>query len=181
MTPFQNAYVITTRTSPCYSYYANITPLPQGEMWFYTAPGQYQAEACAYEPIGPASSTAPVQFVSALTADVQTAIANGCPQVTLLIHGLADLFTDTVHDLSVVGTGLRQYASVLAGCSWPSTGQATARSTATCITRHFRTRSLRPRRRARSAATSTAALPPSSTWLASCSRFSRAFCRRRCS
>ena len=84
MTPFQNAYVISTRSSPCYSYYANITPLGEGELWFFTAPGQYQADACAYKPLGTASSTAPADFVSALTDDLRIAIANGCPQLTLL-------------------------------------------------------------------------------------------------
>ena len=123
MTPFQHSYLITTRRSPCYSYCANITPLPEGELWFYTAPGQYQADACAYEPVGPASSTAPADFVSALTSDLRIAIANGCPQLTLLIHGLGNLFTDAVHELSVVGAGLRQYASyggLVVSFDWPS-------------------------------------------------------------
>ena len=43
MTLFQNAYVISTRSWPCYSYHADIAPLPEGELWFYRAAVQYQA------------------------------------------------------------------------------------------------------------------------------------------
>jgi hypothetical protein len=122
-TPFNNSYIITARASPDSTYRANIAPLPNNELWFYTAPGQYEPDASNYVPVVPASQTPPQAFLNALTVDLQTATANGCPQLTVLIHGLGTLFTDAVTEMTTLGRGLQQYANycgLIISFDWPS-------------------------------------------------------------
>lgn len=124
MNSFKNSYVITNRQQPCYSYYANILPEPNGLLWFYMASGQYEADACNYEPAAATpSDVPPSNFLAALEADLKIAISNGCPQLTVIIHGLGNLFTDSVQEMTVVGTGLQQYANyggLVISFDWPS-------------------------------------------------------------
>jgi esterase/lipase superfamily enzyme len=127
MNSFQNSYVITNRAEPCYSYYENIVPAANGNLWFFMASGQYEPDACNYEPAGlTPSETAPAKFLSALESDLEVAISNNCPQLTVIIHGLGNLFTDSVEEMTVVGSGLQQYASyggLVISFDWPSYGE----------------------------------------------------------
>ena len=126
MTPFTNSYIITARGLPSSTYYLNIAPLPDNELWFYTALGQYEPDASKYRPVSPAASqTPPPGFLDALTTDLNVAIANGCPQLTVIIHGLGNLFTDAVAEMTTLGSGLQQYASyygLVISFDWPSYG-----------------------------------------------------------
>jgi esterase/lipase superfamily enzyme len=127
MNNFKNSYVITNRQDPCYSYYANIAPASPGMLWFFMAPGQYEADACNYLPTASEPSNAPPPaFLTALEADLKIAISNNCPQLTVIIHGLGNLFTDSVEEMTTVGTGLQQYAKyggLVISFDWPSYGE----------------------------------------------------------
>jgi hypothetical protein len=76
-TSFNNSYIITARSSPSSTYYVNIAPLPNNELWFYTAPGQYAPDANNYGAVSPASQIAPQAFLDLLTADLKVAAAAG--------------------------------------------------------------------------------------------------------
>jgi hypothetical protein len=108
MALFNNSYIITARVTPSSTYYANIAPLPNNELWFYTAQGQYVPEATNYTPVSPASQSPPQAFLDLLTVDLNTAVANGCPQLTVIIHGLRTLFADAVTEMTTIGNGLQQ-------------------------------------------------------------------------
>jgi esterase/lipase superfamily enzyme len=126
LTPFNNSYIITARGLPSSTYYVNIAPLPNDELWFYIAPGQYNPDASNYSPVIPASQTPPQPFLDALTADLKVAIANGCPQLTVIIHGLGTLLTDVVTEMTTLGSGLQQYANyfgLVISFDWPSYGE----------------------------------------------------------
>ena len=126
LTSFTNSYIITARGSPLSTYYANIAPLPGNELWFYTAPGQYEPDASNYTPVGPVSQTPPRVFVDALTADLKTAAANGCAQLTVIIHGLGTLFTDAATEMTTLGGGLQQcanYYGLVISFDWASYGE----------------------------------------------------------
>jgi esterase/lipase superfamily enzyme len=125
-TPFNNSYIITARGLPSSTYYLNIAPLPNNELWFYAAPGQYEPDASKYGPIGPVSQTPPQTFLDALTADLKVAMANGCPQLTVIMHGLGTLFADAVAEMTALGNGLQQYANyygLVISFDWPSYGE----------------------------------------------------------
>src|SRR5258708_16149110 len=112
MTLFTNSYIITARGLPSSTYYLNIAPLPDNELWFYTALGQYEPDASNYRPVSPAASqTPPPGFLNALTTDLNVAAANNCRQLTVIIHGLGNLFTDAVTEMTTLGSGLQQYAN----------------------------------------------------------------------
>jgi esterase/lipase superfamily enzyme len=126
LTSFKNSYIITARSSPSSTYYANIAPLPNNELWFYTAPNQYEPDASNYTPVGHASQTPPQAFLDSLTADLKTAAANGCPQLAMIVHGLGTLFTDAVAEMTMLGSGLQQYANyggLVISFDWPSYGE----------------------------------------------------------
>ncbi len=126
MALFNNSYVITARVSPSSTYYANIAPLPNNELWFYTAQGQYVPEATNYAPVSPASQGPPQAFLDLLAVDLNTAVANGCPQLTVIIHGLGTLFADAVTEMTALGNGLQQYANycgLVISFDWPSYGE----------------------------------------------------------
>jgi esterase/lipase superfamily enzyme len=132
LTNFTNSYIITNRTSPLATSYGSITPItsPAGGMWWYTAtnpPGvSYNPEATDYAvPAGVTPTTAPpTAFTSALEADLAIAKANGCPQITVLIHGLGNLFTYVVTELATLGNGFQAnpspYAGLVIAFDWPS-------------------------------------------------------------
>lgn len=123
ITPFNNSYIITARGSPSSTYYANIVPLPNNQLWFYTAPGQYQPDASNYKPVSPASQTPPKAFLDSLTADLNVASVNGCAQLTVIIHGLGNLFIEGVAEMTTLGSGLQQYANyygLVISFDWPS-------------------------------------------------------------
>ena len=120
---FQNSYIITARSQPCYSYYANIVPLPNGNLWFYSAPAMYDADACDYEPAGSPATAPPASFLTNLTNDLERAIQAGFPQLTVIIHGLGNLFTDSIAEMSTTGAGLQQwgqYGGLVISFDWPS-------------------------------------------------------------
>jgi hypothetical protein len=126
MTSFNNSYIITARGLPSSTYYLNIAPLPDNKLWFYTAPGQYDPDASKYGPVSPASQALPQPFLDLLTADLTVAAANGCPQLTVIIHGLGNLFTDAVAEMTTLGSGLQQYAKyygLVISFDWPSYGE----------------------------------------------------------
>ena len=125
-TPFNNSYIITARGLPSSTYYLNVAPLPNNELWFYTAPGQYEPDASKYGPVGPASEAPPQAFLDFLTADLKVAAANNCPQLTVILHGLGNLFTDAVTEMTTLGSGLQQYADyygLVISFDWPSYGE----------------------------------------------------------
>ena len=123
MTPFSNSYIITNRNTPSATAAANIYPLPNNELWFYTAPSQYDPEVNDYTAVGPSSQTASPAFLTALVADLQVAIDNGFPQLTLLIHGLGNTFGTSINELSILGNGMQQFTSyygLTISFDWPS-------------------------------------------------------------
>ena len=122
---FNQAYIISARNTPSSTYYSNITPLPNNQLWFYTAPRQYEPDASKYTAVGPAAQTPPQRFLDPLIGDLQTAMANNCPQLTVIFHGLGTLFADAVTEMTTLGTGLQQYAGycgLVISFDWPSYG-----------------------------------------------------------
>jgi hypothetical protein len=121
---FSNSYIITARNQPSATSYDNIFPLLDGNLWFYSAPKMYDNEVSDYTPAASsASTTPPAAFSTNLAADLGLAIAAGCPQLTVLVHGLASLFTNVIQDNSILGSGLRQwadYAGLVISFDWPS-------------------------------------------------------------
>ena len=108
---FANSYVLTTRNQPKATSKSQTVPLPNGALWWYAAPKQCDPEVTDYTVVGLQPSASPLPpFLTMLESDLQIAIANGFPQLTVVIHGLANLFTTSVSELASVGSGLQQYA-----------------------------------------------------------------------
>lgn len=122
MPTFNNSYIITNRQTPSATSYDNIVPLSGGEMWFYTAPKPYDAEVSDYASCTTQPQTAaPQNFLDALTADLNLQGAN--PQLTILIHGLGNVFSDAIALLSRAGKGLAtygKYPGLVIAFDWPS-------------------------------------------------------------
>jgi hypothetical protein len=58
-----------------------------------------------------------------LESDLQIAVANGFPQLTVVIRGLANLFSTSVGELAAAGGGPQQYAEyygLVISFDWPS-------------------------------------------------------------
>jgi hypothetical protein len=126
LTKFTNTYLITNRAYPQEQWARYIYPCAQGALWFYTAPGQYNSNTAAYTPANSSpTNIAPPAFVAALTNDLRIAIANGCPQITVYVHGLANYFSDTCNELGTYGTNLQAqgYNGLVIGFDWPSYGE----------------------------------------------------------
>lgn len=126
LTKFTNTYLITNRAYPQEQWARYIYPCTQGALWFYTAPGQYNSNTAAYTPTNSsATNIVPPAFAAALTKDLQVAIANGCPQITVYVHGLANYFSDTCNELGTYGTNLQAqgYNGLVIGFDWPSYGE----------------------------------------------------------
>jgi hypothetical protein len=121
---FANSYILTTRSQPAATTKSHTFPLPNGALWWYTAPHQYDAEMTAYAPVGlQPSASPPPAFFAMLESDLQIAITNGYPQLTVVIHGLANLFGDSIAELAALGGGLQQYAQyygLVISFDWPS-------------------------------------------------------------
>jgi esterase/lipase superfamily enzyme len=121
---FANSYILTTRNRPAATSKSQTFPLPNGALWWYTAPEQYDPEVTAYTAVGSQPSASPPQaFLALLESDLKIAIANGFPQLTVVIHGLANLFATSVGELASTGAGLQQYAQyygLVISFDWPS-------------------------------------------------------------
>lgn len=122
MTTFTNSYIITNRNIPSATSQANIYPLPNDELLFYTAAGAYNDEVTDYTAVGAASTNPPQEFLNALIADLQIAITNKTPQLTVLIHGLGNTFANSINELWAAGTGLQAigYNGLVISFDWPS-------------------------------------------------------------
>jgi esterase/lipase superfamily enzyme len=124
---FANSYILTTRDRPTATSKSQTFPLPNGALWWYTAPEQYDPEVTAYMAVGlQPSASPPPAFLAMLESDLQIAIANGFPQLTVVIHGLANLFSTSVGELASAGAGLQQYAQyygLVISFDWPSYDQ----------------------------------------------------------
>src|ERR1700741_4149466 len=106
---FANSYILTTRDQPAATSKSQTFPLPNGALWWYTAPKQYDPEVAAYTAVGlQPSANPPPAFLGLLEGDLQIAIANGFPQLTVVIHGLANLFSTSVSELAAAGAGLTE-------------------------------------------------------------------------
>jgi esterase/lipase superfamily enzyme len=121
---FTNSYILTTRDRPAATSKSQIFPLPNGALWWYTAPRQYDSEVTDYTAVGlHPSATPPPAFLAMLESDLQIAIVNGFPQLIVVIHGLANLFSTSVGELAAAGGGLQQYAQfygLVISFDWPS-------------------------------------------------------------
>ena len=121
MAAFKNSYVMTNRTHP-WNIVFDINPLPGGAMWFYMAPSPYDPEPVDYQAVAQSPSmTPPAPFLAALTADLHA--QGSSPQLTVLIHGISTLLSDTIGGLSQVGNGLQHYGSyggLVVAFDWPS-------------------------------------------------------------
>jgi Alpha/beta hydrolase of unknown function (DUF900) len=121
---FANSYILTTRDQPAATSKSQTFPLRNGALWWYTAPRQYDPEVTDYTAVGlQPSANPPPAFLTMLESDLQIAIANGFPQLTLVIHGLANLFSTSVGELAATGGGLQQYAQyygLVISFDWPS-------------------------------------------------------------
>jgi esterase/lipase superfamily enzyme len=122
MTPFNNSYIVTARKQPSKTHYRNIEPLADGKLWFYSAPTQYNPEATEYEASGIPAVKPPASYLSMLQDDLKIAIQNGCPQLTVVVHGLGVLFSDAIGMVANAGTGLQTngYGGLAIGFDWPS-------------------------------------------------------------
>lgn len=118
---FQNSYIITARQQPNATARENIVPLGGGNLWFYWAPGEYNAEAASYTPAATTASTQPpASYQSRLIQDIQAA-----SQLTVIVHGLGNLFATSIMQMSVLGNGLQQfpqsaYDGLVISFDWPS-------------------------------------------------------------
>src|SRR5262252_1807823 len=105
---FTNSYILTARNRPAATSKSQTFPLPNGALWWYIAPKQYDPEVTAYTAVGlQPSAGPPLAFLAMLESDLQIAIANGFPQLTVVIHGLANLFSTSVSELAAAGGGLQ--------------------------------------------------------------------------
>lgn len=122
MSEFSNSYIITNRSTPAATSHASTTPLPNGQMWFYMAPAQYDPEPGDYKTSQTSGSTSPPSdFLTALTADLTAQGDN--PQLTVLIHGLSFLFNNAINLLSIFGCDLLNtgnYKGLVIAFDWPS-------------------------------------------------------------
>ena len=110
---FANSYIVTTRNRPAATSKSQIFPLPNGALWWYTAPRPYDPEVTAYTAVGLQPSAAPPPaFLALLESDLQIAIANGFPQLTVVIHGLANLFSTSIGELAAAGGGLQNMRNI---------------------------------------------------------------------
>jgi Uncharacterized protein conserved in bacteria len=125
LTKFTNSYLLTNRAHPQQQSRNYIYPCPQGQLFYFTAPGQYNSNSAAYsaDPSSP-TNIVPPAFAAALTKDLQVAAANGCAQITVYVHGLGNYFSDTCNELGTYGTNLQAqgYNGLVIAFDWPSYG-----------------------------------------------------------
>jgi hypothetical protein len=122
---FTNTYLVTNRKFPTEQNKNYIYPLPTGQLYFFTAPGQYNSNANAYQQVNSTpTKIIPTAFATKIEKDIKIAIANGCPQISVYIHGLDNYFSDTCNELGTYGANLLKqgYKGLLIGFDWPSYG-----------------------------------------------------------
>ncbi len=126
LTKFTNTYLLTNRAYPAEQWSEYIYPCEQGQLFFFTAPGQYNSNTAAYvaNPNSP-TNIVPPDFAAALTKDLQVAAGNGCAQITVYVHGLGNYFSDSCNELGTYGTNLlnQGYNGLVIGFDWPSYGE----------------------------------------------------------
>ena len=124
LTKFANSYLITNRAYPSSESYDCIYPLPNEELYFFVAPGPYNPNTSAYKSVGPATNSMPSAFAAQLESDLKIASANGCPQITVYVHGLDNYFADACNELGTYGTNFQKqgYNGLLISFDWPSYG-----------------------------------------------------------
>jgi Alpha/beta hydrolase of unknown function (DUF900) len=124
-TSFSRSYIFTTRSDVNATTPRTIIPLPSGKVGWYSAPGQYNGNVNDYSQLpsfSPSTQPPPPLFAS-LLRDAQIAVDNGCAQITLLIHGLGNLWPNVVSQLSLVGATLQtdaNYGGLVVSFDWPS-------------------------------------------------------------
>jgi hypothetical protein len=124
-TKFNNSYLITNRYHPAEQSLKHIYPLPPGQLYFYMAPGQYNYNYNAYKPVNARpTKVVPTTFAQQIEKDLKIAIANGCPQITVYVHGLDNYLSDTCNELGAYGANLQQqgYNGLVIAFDWPSYG-----------------------------------------------------------
>jgi hypothetical protein len=95
-------------------------------LYFYLAPNQYNSNYNAYKPVNASpTKVVPTTFAQQIEKDLKIAIANGCPQITVYVHGLANYFSDTCEELGTYGTNLQKqgYNGLVIAFDWPSYGE----------------------------------------------------------
>lgn len=126
MPAFQSSYVVSARNLAGSSESQIDTTLPNGQLWWLTAPGAYNASPSAYysssTPSSDCATTAPAAFLSALVTDVLATSVDGKANLTVVIHGLGNSFTDAIGIYSHVGPALANdgYGGLLLGFDWAS-------------------------------------------------------------
>ncbi|MDT5063051.1 MAG: hypothetical protein QOH63_3510 [Acidobacteriota bacterium] len=124
-TKFNNSYLLTNRYYPAEQLSSYIYPLPPGQLYFYMAPGQYNYNYNAYKPVNASpTKVVPATFAQQIEKDLKIAIANGCPQITVYVHGLANYLSDTCNELGLYGANLQKqgYNGLVIAFDWPSYG-----------------------------------------------------------
>jgi hypothetical protein len=124
-TNFNNSYLITNRKYPAQHKDAHIYPLSAGLLYFYLAPNQYNSNYNDYQLVNAMpTKTVPTMFAQQIEKDLKIAIAKGCPQITVYVHGLANYFSDTCQELGIYGANLlkRGYKGLVIAFDWPSYG-----------------------------------------------------------
>jgi len=114
--PISFSYLVTNRVNPSAKDCQYICPLPSGQNSYFFAKGANNANQAQYHPVDEKA------FLGTLGEDIQRAIANGGPQVTLVIHGLGYLFSDACTLLGTFGKNLvaQGYKGLLIEFDWPS-------------------------------------------------------------
>jgi hypothetical protein len=128
-TKFNNSYLLTNRYYPSEQWAYYIYPLPPGQLYFYMAAGQYNSNYNAYKAVNTTPTrVVPATFAQQIEKDLQIAIANGCPQITVYIHGLANYLSDTCEELGTYGANLQAqgYNGLLIAFDWPSYGEVSS-------------------------------------------------------
>jgi Alpha/beta hydrolase of unknown function (DUF900) len=125
LTKFNYSYLLTNRYYPSEQWAHYIYPLPPGQLYFYMAPGQYNSNYNAYQPVNAnPTKIVPTMFAQLIEKDLKIAIANGSPQITVYVHGLANYLSDTCNELGTYGANLQQqgYNGLVIAFDWPSYG-----------------------------------------------------------
>lgn len=114
------SFMVTNRAHP-----TGITgqePLPDGELWWYSAPEADEADEHAFVKAEATATTgAPPAFEEAVLEKLR---AQSEPSLTVFIHGLDCFWTSAVKYTAVLAKGLASanYPGLVIGFSWPSNG-----------------------------------------------------------
>lgn len=119
-TSFAHSYSITNRAYPFTIWVdskTDIVPLAGSGLYYYSADGSYNNRWLDY------SSVSSSAFMANLTADLQQTVdASGRANLTIMIHGLGNTYSDALAQAADVGSLLQQvgYPGLVIGFSWPS-------------------------------------------------------------